>query len=79
MNNNQDFENILKNCGKGIDREAIKKAKQTGDASALIKNLSNDDKQKLNNILNDKQKLSEVLKNPGAQALLRLFSGGKNG
>ncbi len=78
MNSNNDFEKIIKQ-GKGIDREAIKKAKQTGDTSALLKNLNAQDKQKLNDILNDKQKLSEVLKSPQAQALLKLFGGGKNG
>ena len=37
------------------------------------------DKEKLNSILNDKKALDKVLKSPQALALLKMFSGGKNG
>ncbi len=79
MNNNPDIQKILKSSGKNIDRKALEQAQKSGDASALIKNLSDTDKQKLNDILSDKQKLSEVLKSPQAQMLIKLFGGGKNG
>ena len=80
MNNNKpELENILKNNRGKIDREALEKAKKTGDASALINSLSADDKEKLNTILNDKEQLSKVLKSSQAQMLLKLFGGGKNG
>lgn len=77
--NNSDLDNILKQNGKNINKEDIERAKQTGDASALLKNLNDADKQKLNAILSDKQKLTEVLKSPQAQMLLKLFGGNKNG
>ncbi len=77
--NNMDIDELLKQNGKNITKETIEHAKQTGDASALLKNLNNKDKQKLNDILSDKQKLNEVLKSPQAQMLLKLFAGGKNG
>lgn len=77
--NTMDFDKLLKQNGKNITKESIEQAKKTGDASALLKNLNNEDKQKLNDILSDKQKLNEVLKSPQAQMLLKLFSGGKNG
>ncbi len=77
--NNLDFDKLLKQNGKNIDKETIERAKRSGDASALLKNLNDSDKQKLNDILSDKQKLQEVLKSPQAQMLLKLFGGGKNG
>lgn len=80
MNNDRpEIENILKNHSGKIDREALEKAKKTGDASALINKLSTEEKQKLNTVLNDKEQLSQVLKSPQAQMLLKLFGGGKNG
>ncbi len=80
MNNNkQSIENILKMSGNKLDRQTLEKAAKNGDASSLVKNLSQDDKQKLDEILSDKEKLSEVLKSPQAQMLLKLFGGGKNG
>ncbi len=80
MNNNKsDIENIIKNSGGKIDRDTLEKATKSGDASALVNNLSAEDKEKLNNILNDKEQLAQVLKSPQAQMLLKLFGGGKNG
>ena len=76
MNNQSDINKIL-NGGK-IDRDAIEKAKQSGDVSSLVNNLSCQDKEKLNSILNDKEQLEKVLKSPQAQLLLKMF-GGKNG
>ena len=76
--NNIDIDKILKENGKNISKETIEHAKRTGDTSALLKNLNDNDKQKLQDILSDKQKLQDVLKSPQAQMLLKLF-GGKNG
>ena len=56
------------------DIEAAKK----GNTDALIKNLSSEEKQKLNLILNDKKAIESILKSPQAVALLKAF-GGKNG
>lgn len=63
-----------------LNKEAILKAAKSGNSDTLIKNLSSKDKETLNNILNDKQKLKEVLSSPQAAALLKILSGGgKNG
>ncbi len=78
MENNQSIEQLLKQHGDKIDREALEKATKSGDASSLVKNLSEKDKEKLNNILNNKEQLEKVLKSPQAQMLLKMF-GGKNG
>ena len=77
MNNNE-LNNLLKSSKTNISPEVIKKAKQTGNADELIKNLSLEDKQKLNSLLNDKEALEKLLKSPQAAAILNMF-GGKNG
>ena len=60
-----------------FDSKTLEAAKK-GDTEALIKNLSNEDKQKLNAILNDKKAIENILKSPQAAAILKAF-GGKNG
>ncbi len=60
-----------------FDKKTIEAAKK-GNTDALIKNLSQEDKQKLNSILNDKKAIEDILKSPQAAALLKAF-GGKNG
>lgn len=80
MNNqNLDFDHIIKNSGGKIQREDLEKLKKSGDASALVNNLSTADKEKLNQILSDKSELEKVLRTPQAQMLLKLFGEGKNG
>lgn len=78
-NDNQAFENIFKKSGGKIDRKTLEKAQKSGDATALVNSLSDSDKQKLNNILSDKEQLAQLLKSPQAQMLLKLFGGDKNG
>ena len=77
--NNSELNKIINQSGGKIDRDTLEKAKNSGDVSSLVNNLSAEDKQKLNNILNDKEQLEKVLKSPQAQMLLKLFGGGKNG
>ena len=60
-----------------FDKNAIEAAKK-GDTDALMKKLSDKDKQKLNAVLNDKEALENILKSPQAAAILKLL-GGKNG
>lgn len=43
----------------------------------LLKNLSQSDAQKVQNILNDKSKTQQILSTPQAQALLQKILGGK--
>ena len=77
MNQNNNFDNLLKNNGK-IDKKAVENAVKTGNTDSLVNSLSKEDKQKLLNLMSDKQAMSNILKSPQAQALLKLF-GGKNG
>ena len=67
----------LKNNGK-IDKKAVENAVKTGNTDGLVNSLSAEDKQKLLKLMSDKQAMSDILKSPQAQALLKLF-GGKNG
>lgn len=60
-----------------FDRKTMEAAKK-GDTKQLIDNLSDQEKQKLNAILNDKAALENILKSPQAAAIMKLF-GGKNG
>ncbi len=74
------FENILKSGGGKIDNETLRNAAKTGDASALVNRLSQDDKQKLNQILSDKESLNKILSSPQAIALMKMLKrGDKNG
>ncbi|MBR4123650.1 MAG: hypothetical protein IKT93_04460 [Clostridia bacterium] len=57
----------------------IEKLKSEGNTEKLINNLSPEQKEKLNAVLNDKEALEKVLKSPQALALMKLFGGGKNG
>lgn len=77
MNQHNHLNDLLKANGK-IDKKAVENAIKTGNTDSLVNNLSNEDKQKLLKIMSDKQAMSNILKSPEAQALLKLF-GGKNG
>lgn len=74
--NNNNLNDILKN--NKIDKKEIENAVKTGKTDKLINNLSPEDKQKLLNVMNDKEAMNNILKSPKAQAILKLF-GGKNG
>ena len=60
-----------------INKDILSAAK-SGKTDKLINSLSNEDKQKLNEILNDKNALNEILKSPQAAAIMKAL-GGKNG
>jgi hypothetical protein len=80
MNNNKKIlEDMLNASGGKIDRDTLEKATKTGDASALVGNLSQNDKEKLNQILSDKEELAKILNSPQAQMLLKMFKGDRNG
>ncbi len=83
------FEKISNESGGKLDRQTLEKAAKSHNAGELVKNLSQQDKQKLENILSDKEQLKKVLESPEAKMLLKLFgktgspknepAGGKNG
>ncbi|MBQ9937749.1 MAG: hypothetical protein IJO86_05435 [Oscillospiraceae bacterium] len=59
-----------------LSKEQIKIAEKNG-GKELLNKLSNDDKEKINSILNDPQKTKEILSSQKAQALLKAFFGDK--
>jgi len=73
MSNNQN-DNIKDNAKKilkenGINPENINSKK----ANALLNNLSDEDKNKINNLLNDKKALENILNSDKAKAIMKLF------
>lgn len=74
MTNNQNFNDLSK-----IDSKTVENLKKSGNAEKLINGLSEEQKQKLNSVLNDKKALENILKSPQALALLKMFGGDKNG
>lgn len=64
------------NNKNNINKEILSAAK-SGNTDKLINSLSNEDKQKLNKILSDKNALNEILKSPQAAAIMKIL-GGKN-
>lgn len=80
MNNNPDFlDSLTKNTEGKIDKHAIKNAIKSGDSSQILNKLSDQDKNKINQILNDKKAMENILKNPLARELMKRFGGEKNG
>ena len=79
-NNNQNnniYKNIANSSGGKLNAETIKQAAKNGNTDALIKNLSDSDKQKLNAILKDKDAMEKLLKSPQAVAIIKMLSKGK--
>lgn len=80
MNNNPDFmDSLTKNSDGKIDKQTIKNAIKSGDSSQILNKLSDEDKNKINKILNDKNAMESILKNPLARELMKRFGGEKNG
>lgn len=53
----------------GVDEQTV---------NGIMKNLSDDNKKKVNDILNDKEKLNKILSDKSVQELIKKF-GGKHG
>ena len=68
MNNN--FDNIDK---KTFD------AARRGDTEAVLKSLNDTDRQKIQEVLEDKDKLKQILSSDAAQKLMKILGGNKNG
>lgn len=72
---NQSLEQWLQNAAGGgkTDPKAVQRAIQTGDASKLAASLSPSDLEKVKAVLNDKQKMQEILNSPmGRQFMNRI-------
>ncbi len=79
MNNSDKLINSMLSKNNNSDNEALKQAIKNKDKETLINSLSMEDKQKLNQVLSDKNALENLLKTPEAQSLMRSLFGGKNG
>ena len=74
---NKNFNSQINDINTKIKKQDLINAAKSGNTDKLVESLSNEDKQKLNSILNDQSKLEEVFKNPKAKALFKMLSGGK--
>lgn len=72
MNNNfsENFSNI--------DKKTIEAARR-GDTNAVMSGLSDADRQKVNEVLADKDKLKQLLSSDAAQNLIKILGGKQNG
>ncbi len=71
---NSNFENeIMKNLSKSLGQnpEDMKNNAQQGNLEALMKNLSPEQKKKVNSVLNNPEATKKLLENPQVQALIR--------
>ena len=70
MINKNKLDEMMKIADKnGVDEQTV---------NGIMKNLSDDNKKKVNDILNDKEKLNKILSDKSVQELIKKF-GGKNG
>lgn len=59
-----------------IDKSTIDAARR-GDKDAVLKTLNSDDRQKLEQILADKNKLNQILNSDAARQLIKFLNGDK--
>lgn len=62
----------------GIDNKTVAAAKR-GDKEAVLSSLSDKDRQKVEEMLADEQKLKKLLNSDAAKKLMKILGGGKNG
>lgn len=75
IDKNKIFNEISKAYDGKMDMKQFKNAANKKDVSALVSALPEDDKAKIMNILNDKDSLNNLLKNPQVSSLLNNFLG----
>jgi len=56
-----------------IDPQSVKDAINQGDIKRLTANMSQDDMAKVQAILNDQEKMEQLLRSPAGKALMKLF------
>lgn len=69
--------NFRKNLNK-IDKKTLEAA-QRGDTNAVLQGLNDADRQKVQEVLADEDKLKKLLSSDAAQKLMKLFGGKGNG
>lgn len=61
-----------------LDKKTIDAARR-GDTNAVMSGLSDADRQKVNEVLADKDKLKQILSSDAAQQLIKILGGKQNG
>ena len=61
-----------------IDKNTIDAARR-GDTDAVMSNLSDADRKKVNDVLADKDKLKQILNSDAAKQLMKILGGKQNG
>ena len=61
-----------------IDKKTLDAARR-GDKDAVLQNLKEDDRKKIEEVLADKEKLNKILNSDAAQKLMKFLGGKKNG
>ncbi|MBQ6717678.1 MAG: hypothetical protein IJZ21_00765 [Clostridia bacterium] len=61
-----------------IDKKTLEAARR-GDTDAVMSGLSTADRQKVNEVLADKDKLKQILSSDAAQQLMKILGGKQNG
>lgn len=73
------IEALLKSSGGRLQRAAVSRAADGQDPSALIGMLSPEERARLTELTNNREKLEELLKSPQSQQILRSVLKGGNG
>ena len=60
-----------------LDKDTLEAARR-GDKNAILKNLNTSDRQKIEQILADKNKLNQILNSDAAQRLMKFLNGDKS-
>ena len=61
-----------------IDKKTLDAARR-GDKDAVLQNLKEDDRKKIEEVLADKEKLNKILNSDAARKLMKFLGGKKNG
>ncbi len=75
--NNDQLQGLLKTVsGKlGIQPDELKQALQSGKLDGAVKNMGTGDKQKLQSIMGNKDKMEKLMQSPQAKALYEKLTG----
>lgn len=66
----------MNNNFNSIDKATLDAARR-GDKDAILKNLTDDDRQKIEQVIADKNKLKQILSSDAAQQLIKFLGGDK--
>ena len=76
MSENSNANKLLNELTKrlGISENQMQNAMKSGNIDDVLKNTDNSKAQQIQSILNDPEKMREIMNSPQAQALLKLFN-----